>query len=133
MVTRNLPALAALLAASLLLAACGGPPDTSLPAEPVAELSEQEQQGKRLFSQYCGACHSIVGEATIVGPAMAGSATRAETRIEGMSAQDYLIESILDPGAYLVDGFDNLMPTTWGTSLTGEEMDAIIAFMLTLK
>lgn len=120
------------LAASLL-AACGGPPDTTLPTEPVVELSPQEQQGKRLFSQYCGACHSIVGEATIVGPAMTGIAVRAETRIEGMSAHDYLVESILDPGAYLVPGFDNLMPSTWGTTLTGEEMDAIIAFMLTLK
>lgn len=120
------------LAASLL-AACGGPPDTSLPTEPVVQLSPQEEAGKRLFSQYCGACHSIVGNANIVGPAMAGIATRAETRIEGMSAHDYLIESILDPGAYLVPGFDNLMPSTWGTTLTGEEMDAIIAFMLTLK
>ncbi|MCW5873722.1 MAG: cytochrome c [Anaerolineales bacterium] len=102
-------------------------------AEPTAELSAQEEQGKRAFSQYCGACHSIVGDTSIVGPSMAGIATRAETRIEGMSAHDYLIESILDPGAYLVPGFDNLMPSTWGTTLTGEQMDAIIAFMLTLK
>ncbi|MBX3046212.1 MAG: c-type cytochrome [Anaerolineales bacterium] len=121
------------LIAASLLAACGGPPDTSIPTTPTVELSPQEAAGKRLFSQYCGACHSIVGEAAIVGPAMAGIATRAETRIEGMSAHDYLIESILDPGAYLVPGFDNLMPSTWGTTLTGEEMDAIIAFMLTLK
>jgi len=122
----------ALVALGLLLAACGAP-DPAQPADPADEFSPQEAQGKRLFSQYCGACHSVAGQATIVGPAMAGIATRAETRIEGMSAHDYLIESILDPGAYLVPGFDNLMPSTWGTTLTGEEMDAIIAFMLTLK
>lgn len=130
MVKRSLFALAAL---GLLLAACGGRPQGTPPTNPGAELSPQEAQGKRLFSQYCGACHSVAGQATIVGPAMAGIATRAETRIEGMSAHDYIIESILDPGAYLVPGFDNLMPSTWGTTLTGEEMDAIIAFMLTLK
>lgn len=122
-----------LLAAASLLAACASPPDTSIPTTPTAQLSPQEKAGKRLFSQYCGACHSITGTANIVGPAMAGIATRAETRVEGMSAHDYLVESILDPGAYLVPGFDNLMPSTWGTTLTGEEMDAIIAFMLTLK
>jgi mono/diheme cytochrome c family protein len=127
-VTRAALSLAAL---SLLLAACGEKPAASPRAD--APLSAQAEQGKRLFSQYCGACHSIVGDAAIVGPAMAGIATRAATRIEGLSAQDYIVESILAPGAYLVPGFDNLMPSTWGTTLTGEEMDAIVAFLLTLQ
>jgi mono/diheme cytochrome c family protein len=120
-----------LILAATLLAACGSPGgNNSAPEAPT--LSEQETHGQQLFSQYCAACHSTVGDAVIVGPAMAGVATRAETRVAGLSAHDYMAESILDPSAYLVPGFDDLMPKTWGKTLTGEELDALVAFMLTL-
>jgi nitric oxide reductase subunit C len=115
----------------LLLVACGGSAAPEANQEPV--LSEQETHGQQLFSQYCAACHSTVGDAVIVGPAMAGVATRAETRVANLGAHDYLVESVLDPSAYLVPGFDDLMPKTWGKTLTGEELDALVAFMLTLR
>jgi mono/diheme cytochrome c family protein len=120
-----------LILAAVLLAACGSSGgDNSAPEAPT--LNEQETRGQQLFSQYCAACHSTIGDAVIVGPAMAGVATRAETRVAGLSAHEYMVESILDPSAYLVPGFDDLMPKTWGKTLTGEEMDALVAFMLTL-
>lgn len=116
---------------ALLLAACGSPAPTADATETPA-LSEQEALGQRLFSQNCAACHTLAGNAVIVGPAMAGIASRAGARVEGLSAQEYLVESIMDPSVYLVPGFDDLMPKTWGRTLTGEELDALVAFMLTL-
>jgi mono/diheme cytochrome c family protein len=120
--------IALLTLLTLLLAACS-PPDTSPTAQP---LTEQEQTGQNLFYRDCAACHTISGDAVIVGPALAGVATRAETRVSGMSAHAYLEQSILDPSAHLVPGFDDLMPKSWGTTLTGEELDALVAFLLTL-
>jgi hypothetical protein len=32
-----------------------------------------------------------------------------------------------------VDGFDNLMPENLGKKLTGEELDAVVAYLMTLK
>lgn len=118
----------ALASLALILAACGG----NSTATPQATLSEQEAHGQQLFYQDCAACHTIVGDAVVVGPALAGIATRAETRVPGLNASAYIEQSILDPSAYLVEGFGDLMPKTWGTTLTGEELDALVAFLLTL-
>lgn len=126
MVKRTLSLLIPII---LALAACSSSP-TSANATP---LSEQEAKGQQLFTQHCSSCHSTVGDAVIVGPSLAGIATRAETRVEGLSAHDYIEQSILDPSAFMVPGFDDLMPKTWGQMLTGEELDSLVAFLLTLK
>jgi mono/diheme cytochrome c family protein len=115
---------------ALLLVACG----TSGGVDPQATpLSAEEAQGKYTFQQHCAACHSNIGDVTIVGPSLAGIATRAETRIPGMDARAYIEESILAPDAFINEGFDDLMPKTFGRILSGEELDALIAYLLTLK
>lgn len=120
----------ALVLLSFASTACGGNGGENSPtAQP---LTEQEALGQQLFYQDCAACHTISGDAVVVGPALAGIATRAETRLAGLSAHDYIEQSILDPSAYLVTGFDDLMPKSWGTTLTGEQLDALVAFLLTL-
>ncbi len=110
------------------LVACGGeaPP-------PTPTLTVRESQGRLVFQQNCAACHALTGEAVIVGPALAGIAGRAGDRVAGQDATQYLVESILAPGAFLVEGFDDLMPTSLGKELTGEELDAVIAYLLTLR
>lgn len=96
-------------------------------ADPVAA------EGETLFKQNCASCHSVNGNTIIVGPSLAGVASRAGSRIEGLSAAEYIQLSILRPGEYVVEGFPDLMPTTFGTNLSGEELDAIIAYLLTLE
>lgn len=86
-----------------------------------------------MFARDCGACHSAAPDTVIVGPSMAGIASRAATRVEGQNAHDYLLVSILKPDAHLVEGYENLMPSTLGKTLTGEEIDAVIAYLLTLQ
>ena len=54
--------------------------------------------------------------------------------MDGLSAQEYLRQSILDPNAYTLDGFAaNIMPMVWSDELTEEQVDDLIAFLLTLK
>lgn len=127
---RTIWAIYGLLALWLLwlLVACssGGEPQTNT-VDPIVD------RGERLFQQNCATCHSTKPDTVIVGPSLAGVATRAETRIDDLNAREYIHQSIVKPSAYVVDGFANLMPTKFGTSLSGEQLDALIAYLLTLK
>ena len=112
----------------ILLSACAGngqPAD--FPADPVVA------EGQRIFKQNCSTCHSTKPGTIIVGPSLAGIATRAHTRVEGWDGREYIQTSIIKPSAYVVDGFTDLMPSNFGKSLSGEELDALITYLLTLE
>jgi nitric oxide reductase subunit C len=79
----------------------------------------------------CVTCHSLQPDVVLVGPSLAGVATRAATRVPGMSAEDYLRQSILEPGAYVVEGFPDAMARNLGEVLTSQKISEIIAFLLT--
>lgn len=121
---RTLPAIALILAS--LLTACGGA------AEPttVPTLDPELARGKRVFEIHCGACHSVTPDTTLVGPSLAGIATRADERVDGLDARAYLYTSIMRPGDFLVDGFTDVMPSTLGKSLSGEDIDAVVAYLM---
>lgn len=97
--------------------------------------------GKRLFYEQatgtnagCRICHSLEPGETLVGPSLAGIATRAATRVPGMSAEEYIRQSILEPDAYVVAGFPpGLMVPNLGEILTPEQIDDLVAFLMTLK
>lgn len=109
----------------VILSACGN-------EESSDSLSQGAAKGKQLFRVHCASCHSTIGETVIVGPSLAGVATLAETREEGLTAEQYLFTSVLKPDLYLVEGFDSLMPTNFGVKLAGEELDNLVVYLLTL-
>tara|TARA_Y100000815_G_C13093406_1_gene406542 strand:+ start:82 stop:534 length:453 start_codon:yes stop_codon:yes gene_type:complete len=82
-------------------------------------------------SQGCNACHST-GSDKLVGPGQLGIYERAATRSEYSSPEDYIESSIRYPAEYIVEGFTNLMPTTWEDSEKQEIAD-IIEYLKTLK
>jgi cytochrome c1 len=45
----------------------------------------------------------------------------------------YIAESIRDPGAKIVTGFQNLMPANIGAELTDDQINDIVAFLESLK
>ena len=132
MFSRLSPFITSLILVTLCgLAACTAAEPTP---PPTPTLSSEQITGKRVFASQCGSCHSIDDETVIVGPAMGDIATRAKTRVPGQDARAYLYNSILNPSDYLVEGFnDGLMPQTLAKQMTGEEMDAVIAYLLTLE
>ena len=95
--------------------------------------SPEEERGEVVFTKQCVVCHSLVKDKVIVGPSMVGIASRAGDRIDGMDATAYLYASLLEPGSYLTEGFNNLMPLNIGRDLTDQEQDDVIAYLLTLK
>lgn len=87
--------------------------------------------GERLYQQQqCFACHTIDGSAGI-GPTFKGIYGSTETMADGEVVQvdeNYLRESILEPGARIVQGYQNIMPNAYG-SLTERQVSALIAFI----
>jgi mono/diheme cytochrome c family protein len=122
------------LALSVVLTACGGGGGES-------SESNAASAGENLFNQTvisnqagCITCHSLDADVVIVGPSMNGIGNRAGSTVSGMSAEDYLSESILDPDAYLVEGYPaGTMPQVWQDELSSEQVDQLVAYMLTLK
>jgi cytochrome c oxidase subunit 2 len=87
------------------------------------------EQGKKLAeSRGCLACHSTDGSAG-VGPTWQGLFGKTETLVDGSTVvvdEDYLKESILNPGAKVVQGFAPIMPPV---VFSDEELDAINTYI----
>lgn len=123
--------LITILMISLLIAACGGSSDSEKTSESGKELFEKATLGS---AAGCKTCHSLEPGVVIIGPSLAGIGNLAGSRVEGSSAEQYLEESILKPDAYLVDGYPaGVMPKTYASQLTPEEVDSLVGFMLSLK
>jgi len=96
--------------------------------EPAGENAELVAQGEQLFTTACAGCHGATNGA---GPALTGMGERAAERVEGLSAAEYVHESIVEPGAFVVEGFSNIMPAIYGTQYSEEQLDALVAYILT--
>lgn len=98
-------------------------------------------RGRQLYNETalgtnasCRICHSLRPDVVVVGPSFAGVASRAATRVPGMTAEEYLRQSILDPDAYIVEGFPSgTAPPNFAELLTEEQVDDLVAFLLTFK
>ena len=112
-----------------LLAACS----TASDIPPTPTLDPAQQLGQGVYKLRCAQCHALTPDTVVIGPSLAGIATRAANRMEGYDAPAYLEHSILFPKDYIVEGFTDTMPTNFGKDLTSEELDALVAYLMTLK
>jgi nitric oxide reductase subunit C len=94
----------------------------------------------------CAACHSLSPGVNIVGPTLAGMPATAAARIgspdyrgKAKDAAAYIRESIVDPNAHVLigptysTGGRSLMPHDYGQTLKPEQVDQIVAYLLTLR
>ncbi|ADO74536.1 cytochrome c oxidase subunit II [Stigmatella aurantiaca] len=105
--------------------------DTSL-VPPVARMAEQGE--KLAGTQGCLKCHTVDG-APHVGPTFLGMYDRQEKLADGQTIrvdEAYITQSMMDPGAHLVAGYQNVMPTYQG-KLQGPETAAIVEYIKTLR
>jgi cytochrome c5 len=84
--------------------------------------------GEEIFNANCTGCH---GETDGAGPTRVGLGERAATRVEGMTAAEYIHQSIVDPSAHVVEGFSDIMPKDYGEQFSDDEINGLVAFLLT--
>src|SRR5437879_3042672 len=115
-----------------------------LQSKPPAELSleggnvtpsQLVKAGEEIFKTKgtCEICHRI-GQKGTRAPDLAGIGARAAKTKPGLSAKQYIIESLLQPGAYLVEGYPNIMPQVDKPpiALNRSELWALAAFLESL-
>jgi mono/diheme cytochrome c family protein len=90
--------------------------------------------GREIFDGkgLCLTCHT--GKLGARCPDLQGIASRAGDRVPGMSALDYLAQSLYDPDAFVVPGFDPAMDpiNKPPIDLTDQEILAVIAYLQSL-
>lgn len=110
------------------------------------------QVGEEIFwsKGACHTCHKIGSRGSAIrgpdqgetGPLGLPIGARAVKRAEERAKQtgkpytptDYLLESLVEPSAYLVEGFSNIMPAVWRPpiSLKPDEIRAVITYLQSL-
>ncbi len=100
------------------------------------------EQGRIIFNKKhlgknkvigCVLCHSIEPSKTIVGPSLAGLSIRAAHLVSGQTAHDYIKSSIINPDAYIVDGFlPAVMFSHYQQELTEEQIENLVSYLLLL-
>ncbi|MEA2331543.1 MAG: cytochrome c oxidase subunit [Thermoleophilaceae bacterium] len=79
---------------------------------------------KALFTANCASCHTLepAGATATVGPDLDQLSNADEA---------YVRQSIVEPGAVVVEGFqDGIMPTDFKAKLSDEEIDALVGYLL---
>ena len=96
------------------------------------EMSPEEFAKQVYVNKGCKGCHSIDGTA-VVGPTFKGLYGREETMQDGLKVtvdENYIRESILNPTAKIVKGYQPVMPSMQPTD---EEINAVIAWLKGMK
>ena len=105
-------------------------------AEQTQPAGTPEERGAQLAQQYgCVACHSTDGS-ILVGPSWKGVFGHEVTLADGSTVtadEAYLRESILNPGAKIVQGFPDVMPKNFGEQLTDAQISDLIAYIKTIQ
>jgi cytochrome c oxidase subunit 2 len=90
-----------------------------------------QELGRTTFgSAGCGGCHTFTpaGTDAEIGPSLDDLASDAEKA--GQPVHEYVRQSIVDPNAVVVEGYQSgVMPTTFGETLSPEELDALVAYL----
>ena len=130
-------------AVALFLAACGGGGESadSGGEEAASGSVGNAANGEKLYTNPtigsasapgCNTCHSLEADVVLVGPSHAGIAARAETAVDGMSAEEYLRDSIVNPDAHVTEGYAaGVMYQNYGAEIPEPQINDLVAFLLT--
>lgn len=80
----------------------------------------------------CITCHSLTIGGFGVGPVMRGIKKRGGKRVDGLSTDDYLRQSILEPRAFVVPGYRPIMYPNYAKHLSAQDVADLIAYLKTL-
>jgi hypothetical protein len=116
----------AILAAIAVAASCAPQPPAS---DPIA-------RGRQIYERLdCASCHepSLWNAFRRIGPPLDHVGTVAAERIPSVSAEEYIRRSIAAPGEFVVPGYPDSMPRDLAAGLSAAELDALIAYLASLR
>ncbi|HUN23436.1 MAG TPA: c-type cytochrome [Anaerolineales bacterium] len=129
--------LFSVLVLGVLLAACGS--GTTVPENTGGDAAK----GKELYASTligtasapgCVTCHNADKPDRLVGPSHMTIGADAATRVEGMTAEQYLEDSIRNPDAHVAEGETaGVMYQNYAKELSDQEIKDLVAYLLTLK
>lgn len=93
------------------------------------------ERGEQVFQENaCQSCHSVDGSGGMIGPTLADLYGNEENLDDGSTVtadEDYLIESIVEPNAKIVEGYDPVM-APYG-HLSDAEVESLVEYIKTLS
>jgi cytochrome c len=98
--------------------------------EPLLANADSERGPDLLQKHGCNACHSgdVAGR---LAPELDGLGAAAGQRRPPLTAEAYIYEAIIYPGAHIVEGFHDNMPRIYQQQIPQDELGDIIAYLLT--
>jgi mono/diheme cytochrome c family protein len=96
----------------------------------MVKIGREIMEGKGL----CLTCHTLGKTGALRFPDLAGIGARAGSRVAGKSDVEYLVESLYEPTAFVVEGFPPAMPAANmpPIGLTDQEILSVIAALQSL-
>jgi nitric oxide reductase subunit C len=132
-----------------ILVSAATPQEAAFGTQVSASSEDPIALGEALFRQSppaCFSCHSTQPGVQVVGPSLAGLASRAAETLTNRgytgaahTPEQYIRESILHPNAYVVPGptfsagGQSVMPSIYDTTLKPADIDHLVAYLVTLK
>lgn len=87
--------------------------------------------GETLVAENCLGCHAIESDETLVGPSLQNVANVAGDRVEDLSAEEYLHQSLVEPEAHKPEGFEDAVMPSYADWPEGDLND-VVAYLMTL-
>jgi mono/diheme cytochrome c family protein len=103
---------------------------TDLTTADMVKVGREIVEGKGL----CVTCHTFGKSGALRFPDLEGVGARAKTRVPGLSDVEYFAQSMYEPNAYIVPGFNPGMPVISQPpiGLSDQEILCVIAFLQSL-
>ena len=103
---------------------------TDLTTADMVKVGREIMEGKGL----CVTCHTIGKTGALRFPDLEGVGARAKSRVPGLSDVEYLAQSMYEPNAFIVPGFNPGMPAINKPpiGLTDQEILCVIAYLQSL-
>ena len=97
---------------------------------PVTQFQFNERNAVVVFERTCSSCHALTAGQNSYGPSLAKIGSEAATRKPGVSAEEYVFESIVTPNAYRHQTQYGEMPANIAVGLSSEDLFDLTAFLI---
>jgi len=108
----------------------------AVPAEAAPSTGGTREPANLFTTMACAACHVLdqpqdSRNRGAIGPNMGNLAENAASRVVGLSAEEYIYQSITQPGAYVVEGYvAGIMPANFTDTMSDEEIRGLVDWLL---